>query len=556
MENLRVENILQHPWALQTLEHYGKWKKNVHGHVPSWASGLDVIDILIIWSIFMYFFLKFWDKFSAAYDEGLITSLKSWGLKNVRRLPFVQRKIQIELDKVMASFGEDINKMRTKKTTKLPAQGYNQKSIRDRIDTWVKRDAELIKNRKIGGTIYTDNLKDDFMDLVKDYSKEYLYANPLHYDLFPSVTQMEAEIISMTANLFHPTDKTCGIVTSGGTESLLLMVLAYRDWGRERGIDKPNMVVCETAHVAVMKAAHLFGVKVIRVPLHKSGRMDVGKMASNINSNTVGIFGSVVDFPFGFNDPIEELSKLAIKKKINLHVDCCLGGIVAVFAKDCGVDLGKFDFELPGVTSISIDPHKHCQGPKGNSVLLFANSKIRSYAYFFYSEWNGGFYGTPTLLGSRTGAPIAGVWMTLVHHGIQGMKDIAAKVIKGVEKYKNEIRKIPELEIIGNPKVCVVTVKAKAKNLNILDLQAALNEKGWHLSTSQKPMSIQFSVTSFNADMIDDLIRDMKLSVRKAIDDPNPNPTGVVAMYCSSAKLPSELVNEGGKIGFDAILKI
>jgi len=39
---------------------------------------------------------------------------------------------------------------------------------------------------------------------------------------------MEAEIIRWTLNLYNGNSEACGVVTSGGTESILLAMLAYK----------------------------------------------------------------------------------------------------------------------------------------------------------------------------------------------------------------------------------------------------------------------------------------------------------------------------------------
>ena len=39
---------------------------------------------------------------------------------------------------------------------------------------------------------------------------------------------MEAEIIRWTLNLYNGDNESCGVVTSGGTESILLAMLAYK----------------------------------------------------------------------------------------------------------------------------------------------------------------------------------------------------------------------------------------------------------------------------------------------------------------------------------------
>jgi len=82
---------------------------------------------------------------------------------------------------------------------------------------------------------------------------------------------------------------------------------------------------------------------------------------------------------------------------------------------------------------------------------MFRDKEIRSHAMYFTSSWPGGLYGTATLLGSRTGAPIAGAWMTMVYKGRSGMKEIAEKVVGGILRLKAELKKIPEIEIVGDP---------------------------------------------------------------------------------------------------------
>lgn len=53
------------------------------------------------------------------------------------------------------------------------------------------------------------------------------YLNPMKYI---SIRNMEVEIISMTSNLLYGDSSYVGSVTSGGSESILLAVKAYRDY--------------------------------------------------------------------------------------------------------------------------------------------------------------------------------------------------------------------------------------------------------------------------------------------------------------------------------------
>ena len=70
----------------------------------------------------------------------------------------------------------------------------------------------------------------------------------------------------MTGELFHGGPDMVGTMTSGGTESLILAVLAYRGFAREtRGVTRPNLVMADTGHVGIDKAGHLLGVAVRQV---------------------------------------------------------------------------------------------------------------------------------------------------------------------------------------------------------------------------------------------------------------------------------------------------
>jgi sphinganine-1-phosphate aldolase len=80
-------------------------------------------------------------------------------------------------------------------------------------------------------------------DFVNEAYSMFSFTNPLHTDLFKSLRKMESEVVSMAGNLVNGPD-TCGAMTSGGTESILMAIKAYRDQARrERNITKPNIVI-------------------------------------------------------------------------------------------------------------------------------------------------------------------------------------------------------------------------------------------------------------------------------------------------------------------------
>lgn len=216
-----------------------------------------------------------------------------------------------------------------------------------------------------------------------------------------------------------------------------------------------------------------------------------------VNGNTVLLVGSAPNFPHGIIDDITSLSKLAVKRKIPLHVDCCLGSFLVPFLEKAGFETVLFDFRLKGVTSISCDTHKYGFAPKGNSTVLYRNASLRTYQYFISPDWSGGVYASPSIAGSRPGALIAGCWASLMNTGETGYVNACNSIVGATKKIIHVIQENPglnkDLEVLGHPLVSVVAFTSKT--LDIYDIADAMSAKGWHLNSLQTPPAIHVAVT-------------------------------------------------------------
>ena len=97
-----------------------------------------------------------------------------------------------------------------------------------------------------------------------------------------------------------------------------------------------------------------------------------------IDSNTVCLVASSPEFAFGNYDPVEKIAELAQSWGIGCHSDCCLGSYINPFIEELCFPLAHvYDFRVPGVTTISCDPHKYGYGPKGLSLCMFRSKKLR-----------------------------------------------------------------------------------------------------------------------------------------------------------------------------------
>lgn len=203
-------------------------------------------------------------------------------------------------------------------------------------------------------------------------------SNGLFPTIFPGLRKMEIEVIKMAAALLHGDDDVVGSLTTGGTESILCAIKAYQEKAEgERGVRNPELIFPETAHPAFAKACHLFRITPVILPVRSTDRrVDPAIIKAAINSNTIAIVASAPSYPHGVVDPIEEIGSLALEANIPLHVDACLGGFHLPFLTKLGLFNKKFDFLVPGVSSITADLHKYGMGPKGTAVLLFVSSRM------------------------------------------------------------------------------------------------------------------------------------------------------------------------------------
>ena len=179
-------------------------------------------------------------------------------------------------------------------------------------------------------------------------------TNGLDPTAFPSLARMESDLVAIARGLLHGPATTVGTATSGGTESLLLAVLAARE-GRP-DVAAPRIVAPSTVHAAVHKAGHLFGVAVDLVPVDPvTFRADPAAMEAAMTDDTVLVVVSAPSYAHGVVDPVAEVAAAAGRRGIRCHVDACIGGWVLPW-----LDRAEpWDLAVPEVTSISVDLHKY-----------------------------------------------------------------------------------------------------------------------------------------------------------------------------------------------------
>ncbi|XP_038267036.1 sphingosine-1-phosphate lyase 1 [Dermochelys coriacea] len=478
--------------------------------------------------------------------ESLTSRSKKWFFKTLRKLPFLGAIIQKQFNKALDDVASGLHFLHDGRgyIEALPAQGMSQSVLLGKMKEYSSMGKVHWEDGKVSGTVYSGEEKLTHL-LVKVY-EEFAWSNPLHPDVFPGLRKMEAEVVRMACTLFNGGPNSCGVTTSGGTESILMACKAYRDLAYERGIKHPEILVPISVHAAFDKAAHYFGLKIVHIPLTKTMQVDVQAMRRAISKNTAMLACSAPQFPHGVMDPIEEVAKLALKYRIPFHVDACLGGFLIAFMEKAGFPLQRpFDFRVEGVTSISADTHKYGYAPKGSSLVLYSDKKYRHYQFFVAPDWQGGIYASPTIAGSRPGGIIAACWATMMYMGEDGYVEATKKIISTTRFIESGLRKIDNIQIFGKPEVSVISIGSDV--FDIYRLSNLLSARGWNLNVLQFPSSLHLCITLLHTKpgIAEQFLEDVQDCVLEIMKDPTAKTTGMGAIYGMAQSIPDrKMVSE------------
>ena len=325
----------------------------------------------------------------------------------------------------------------------------------------------------------------------------YAASNALDPTAFPSLLQMENELVGFACRLLDAPDGAVGTVTSGGTESILLAVQGARD--SRPDVVRPRMVLPSTAHAAFHKAAHYFGVEAVLVPVGPDYRADAAAMAAAIDDDTVLVVASAPSYAHGVVDPVTEIAAAAAARGIRCHVDACIGGWVLPYAARLGRAVVPWTFAVEGVTSISVDTHKYAYAPKGTSLLLHRDAALRRPQFFASAAWPGYTMLNATTQSTRSGGPIAGTWAVVQQIGDEGYLDLADRAFAAVDAIVACIEWDPALRLVVTPESTLVTL-ATDGSLDPFTLTDELVSRGWYvqpqLSFGDDGPSIHLSVSA------------------------------------------------------------
>jgi tyrosine decarboxylase/aspartate 1-decarboxylase len=281
--------------------------------------------------------------------------------------------------------------------------------------------------------------------------------------LFPGTAEIERLLVQRLGSLMHHPGAG-GYATSGGTES---NIQALRIARKVKPVERPNAVVPESAHFSFDKACEMLGIEMRTAPLDGRFRMDAEAVEALVDENTIALSGVAGTTEYGMVDPISRLSEIALDRGIFLHVDAAFGGMVLPFLDHPPA----FDFSLPGVASISVDPHKMGMSTIPAGCFLVREQRMLDLLniptpYLTVKQ-------EYTLAGTRPGGPVAAAFAVLEYLGMEGMRAIVQGCMA------NTRRLIDGLGVLGIP-------AATLPDMNVAAFDCDRVPKRWRLSRTRR----------------------------------------------------------------------
>lgn len=406
----------------------------------------------------------------------------------------------------------------------LPREGRSWPELAQALRDLKRDDLDWRRGRHAAFVWHAD---EDVEQVAREAYALFMTENGLGLRVFPSLRRMEADVVAMVRHLLGGDAAATGHLTSGGTESIFLATHAARQWARQQRPDvkEPEIVAPWSAHPAVSKAAHYLGMTVRRVPVGADFRADVTAMAAAITPRTVMLYGSAPTYSLGVIDPIAELADLSRAHGLWLHVDACVGGILAPFVRALGHPVPEFGLALPGVTSVSADLHKSGYTAKGASVVLFRTARHQAAGRYDFDDWPTGLYSVNTFTGTRPGGASAAAWAVMHFLGEAGYRRIAATVMEAKARLVEGLARVG-LHVWGEPELWAVGFGSA--DHDIFTIADRMTARGWSVGRIREPRGIHLMLTPVHAPIIDEYLVDLARSVGEAREVPSPSATRAV----------------------------
>ncbi len=357
--------------------------------------------------------------------------------------------------------------------------------------------AEAEDSRFIGGKIL-GSMCTEPLDIAKNAHYQFLEANLGNAGLYPGTQRLEEAVVQAMADMLHCQSAT-GSIVSGGTEANITSL-----WIARNKTGRKKVIFPKSAHFSFHKACDILALEPVVIPLTEDFTIDVDEVADVIDDDVCAIVGIAGTTELGVVDDIAGLAEL-LPDEAFLHVDAAFGGFVLPFLKKMGRAVPDFDFTIPEVTTMTVDPHKMGMSTIPAGALLIRDEKwidnIHKEAPYLSSVGQ-----TAALSGTRCSAAVAATYAAMRFLGEEGYVDL----VKGcMETTHYTLKRAGELGIepVVKPLMNIVCFYVPDPKR----VQRELDELGWKVSVANNPECLRLVIMPHvTKNCIDELFSDLE----------------------------------------------
>jgi aromatic-L-amino-acid decarboxylase len=290
----------------------------------------------------------------------------------------------------------------------------------------------------------------------------------------PALAQIEATVIEWLARLMGCPEGTGGILTSGGSISNLMAMVAARQAKIPDDAARGRIYLSQETHLSVVKGARIagFSEESLRwIPVDGRCRMVTSRLQEAIREDTQRgarpflIIANAGTVNTGAVDPIPDLIEIARRHDLWVHADAAYGGFFRLVSEGAAL--------LPGLElsdSITLDPHKGLFLPYGTGCLLVRlpetlRAALETRAGYLQDVAEG--RGIPSFheLSPELSRDFRGlrIWLPFQMHGVPAFQAQLQEKLDLARWAYGELKTDPHFEMLDEPQLSIVACAVRGK---------------------------------------------------------------------------------------------
>lgn len=371
-------------------------------------------------------------------------------------------------------------------TELLPQFGKSVEEVMAEIENSVIKDSVFVNNKLCMAHLHCASM---IPSLAAEIIISALNQSMDSWDQSPSATAVEQFVLDELCKMYNYGSKSDGIFTSGGTQSNFQALLLARDnfafknfnWSiKDQGLPaefgKFRILCSDVAHFTVKQSASILGLgykAVVTVETDDKFRMKADALKAKIEElkseglMPIAVVATAGTTDFGSIDPLEEISKIASKENMWMHVDGAVGSALILSDKN------KYKIKgIENADSIAVDFHKLMYQPVSCSALLIKDRAsfdvLKLNASYLNPEINEDM-GINDLVGKSIQTTkrfdALKTYMSFQIVGKQGFGDILDHIIDTATQTAELLKADEDFELVTEPSISSVVFRYVTKNI-------------------------------------------------------------------------------------------